>query len=228
MAHLTLQSFPQFAHKGLAFQFYQDNITAIAYLRQGGGPVEELALQARQIIELAVEKGVDILSPYYLRGKENYQADFGSRNFELEDYMLEPGTFAKINKKWGPLSIDRFADEANALLADFSSRWACPGSAGVDAFLSHWGQPVCNNYLFPPVSLLPQVVDKLLADQARGVLIVPRLVTEERWRKLEWVVVEEQVLNPRRDFRVGPSGRPLPFNESETQWLAILFNAMKI
>lgn len=210
--------------RGKAVQFFSDNTTAVAYAAKGGGPVEELRTLARELLELLVSLGADLLPPVHIPGLVNTHADLGSRNVETEDYTLRPARFMKLNKRWGPLSCDRFADDFNTQLSVFNSRWACPGSAAVDAFSQSWTD---NEFLFPPLSRLHDVVLKILRDRSRGVLIAPSSCPQ--LAALEPFIVDEEQLLPGRDVRVGTSGTPLPSNASNEflVWKAIRFSAAR-
>jgi hypothetical protein len=129
----------------------------------------------------------------------------------------------KLNKRWGPLSCDRFADDFNTQLPLFNSRWACPGSAAVDAFLQIWSG---NEFLFPPMSRLTDVVTKILHDRSQGVLVAPSPCPP--LAALEPFVVDEEELLA-RDIRAGTSGTPLPLSalKKPLVWKAIRFNAAR-
>ena len=49
---------------------------------------------------------------------------------------------------------DRFASETNALAERFDSRWACPGTAGVDALLQDDGHTLCRGAIRRALYLL--------------------------------------------------------------------------
>ena len=53
----------------------------------------------------------------------------------LDDWLLDMGTFRFLDCLWGPHTVDRFADNYNAHLTRFNSRYACPGTEAVDALL---------------------------------------------------------------------------------------------
>ena len=57
-----------------------------------------------------------------------------------------------------------------------------PDSEGVDAFCQDWGGE--NNWLVPPVSLVPRVIRYLVVCQATGTLIVPKWVSSPFWPML--------------------------------------------
>ena len=209
--------------RGKVVQFFSDNTTAIAYAAKGGGPVEELRWLARELLELLVSLDADLLPPVHIPGLINTHADLGSRNVETEDYTLRPTRFMKLNKRWGPLSCDRFADDFSTQLPLFNSRWACPGSAAVDAFSQTWSG---NEFLFPPLSRLADVAAKILLDRSQGVLVAPSHCP--LLAALEPFVVDEEELLA-RDVRAGTSGTPLPLSASKKPlvWKAIRFNAAK-
>ena len=50
------------------------------------------------------------------------------------DWQLNRCVFAALGGQ-RLFDTDRFASETNALAERFNSRWACPGTAGVDALL---------------------------------------------------------------------------------------------
>ena len=46
-----------------------------------------------------------------------------------------------------------------------------PNAVGVDAFTLDWGTQY--NYIFPPFSLIPQVLQKVGEDQAEVIMVAP-------------------------------------------------------
>ena len=67
-------------------------------------------------------------------------ADEGSREFDVDNWMIDTPNFLEINNCWGPFTVDVFASEENARVARFYSLernvfchdlrgehiWACP------------------------------------------------------------------------------------------------------
>ncbi|XP_068706852.1 uncharacterized protein [Montipora foliosa] len=84
-----------------------------------------------------------------------------------------------IDVIWGPHTCDRFASYYNAQLPVFNSRFASPGSSGVDALAQDWSG--ANNWLCPPVDLVVPVVRKLQSCRGRGTLIVPEWPSSMFW-----------------------------------------------
>lgn len=102
----------------------------------------------------------------------NQRADDESKLVDVYNYALCRAQFDCLAAYWGPYAVDRFASSANALLPVFNSRWACPGSAGVDAFRAFWGGGIIN-WFHPPVPLIGLVLDKMRLDRAVGTILVP-------------------------------------------------------
>ena len=76
--------------------------------------------------------------------------------------------FADLDKRWGPHTIDRFADTYNRQVPRFNSRFLSPGSEAVDAFTCNWGNET--NWWCPPIHLIIQHARRT---NAQGTLIVP-------------------------------------------------------
>ena len=73
--------------------------------------------------------------------------------------------------KWGPHSIDRFADEHNHLLPRFHSRFWNPDCEAMDTFTRSWDFD--NNWVCPPPHLVPRTLRHMRSCCAQGTLIVP-------------------------------------------------------
>ena len=108
--------------------------------------------------------------------------DFVSKQLDWDDWRTTTSLFVYLNQIWGPFSIDRFADNSNSHLDRFNSKFVCPGTAGVDAFSQFWGGE--NNYLVPPVHLVPKVLKHMQYSQAKGVLVVPLWYSAAFWPQL--------------------------------------------
>ena len=77
-----------------------------------------------------------------------------------------------MSERWGPFTFDRFADCNNKKTARFNSKYWSPGTSGVDAFAYNCKD--YNNWLVPPIHLIPRVIRHIIECKAFGVLIVPR------------------------------------------------------
>ena len=80
-------------------------------------------------------------------------------------------SYTKINNRFGPFTIDRFADNVNTKVRRFNSRFYCPETENVDAFTEDWARE--NNWLCPPISLIGCVIRHLRICRAKGTLLIP-------------------------------------------------------
>ena len=94
-----------------------------------------------------------------------------SKQPDGDDWETTQEFFAFLNNIWGPFTIDRFADNINSNLSRFNSKFHCPGTEGVDAFSTSWEAE--NNYLVPPVYLIPRLLEHMKTSRAAGVLVLP-------------------------------------------------------
>ena len=104
----------------------------------------------------------------------NKDADELSRLADLldtDDWGLSSSFFKLLNNKFGPFSVDCFANYYNFKVDKFFSLFLTPGTAGVNAFAFDWHSENC--LLVPPVAIIGRVLYHLLACKARGTLVVP-------------------------------------------------------
>ena len=101
----------------------------------------------------------------------NEQADYLSRIVDFDDWSVSPHIFRFLDLKWGPHSIDRFADEHNHLLPRFDSRFWNPYCEAMDTFTRSWDFD--NNWVCPPPHLVPRTLRHMRSCCAQGTLIVP-------------------------------------------------------
>ena len=88
-----------------------------------------------------------------------------------QDWMLDPQVFEQLSRRWGRPTVDAFADEGNAQLPRFWTRFMAAGSAGVDAFTQQW----TGEYLwcYPPFALVGRVLQRAQSQRARLALVAP-------------------------------------------------------
>ncbi len=158
---------------------YCDNTVAISYVNNMGGNVARLDRIARKIWDL-LEAHSAFLTAVYVPSAENiadqYTRGFDTnrkRFFDLE-VQLNPEIFRVHVMNKGPFfpTIDWFASCDNKQLSRFCA-WQ-EGQAGacfIDAFVHDWSLEC--GYMFPPFCLLPKVLQKVLQDKAKIVLIHP-------------------------------------------------------
>ena len=74
-----------------------------------------LVCKAKLSVFLCVHHGISI-EPEWVPRSSNEQADYLSRIVDFDDWSVSPHIFRFLDLKWGPHSIDRFADEHNHYL----------------------------------------------------------------------------------------------------------------
>ena len=79
----------------------------------------------------------------------------------------------------GPHTVDRFASHYNSQLPWFNSQFWNPGSKAVDTFTLDWSDE--NNWLCPPVYLVPRVIQHARKCKAQGTLVVPEWPSAPFW-----------------------------------------------
>ena len=60
--------------------------------------------------------------------------DYISWLVDHDDWKLDPMIFGELDRKWGPHTVDRFADIHNCQIDRFNSCYWSPGEEAVDAF----------------------------------------------------------------------------------------------
>ena len=79
-------------------------------------------------------------------------------------------------------TVDRFADNSNAKLSRFNSKCWYTGASQVDAFSVSWQME--NNWLVPPISLIPDVIKHVRASRVMATLIAPAWPLASFWPML--------------------------------------------
>lgn len=137
-----------------------------------GGMVLRLDKLTFYIWTWCLEKN-NFLSASYLKGSDNYMADFYSRNFfGSSEWMLKKKIFQRICLEFFTPDIDLFASRINCQLKKYVSYFPSPDSFKNDAFSYEWTS--YEPYLLPPISLIGKVVNKLVENKVqRAILIMP-------------------------------------------------------
>jgi hypothetical protein len=178
---LTITSFCN-NKTSLHVRIYTDNTTTCAYINKFGGKHSNLDDIARDIWLWCVARNIH-LTAAHIPGKENTVADKLSRskNDDLE-WALKPNIFSEIHNIFPKISIDLFASKANSKLQRYVSRYPDPSACAVDAFSLTWNNEF--GYIFPPFSLIPRILRKVVEDQAEVILIAPIWPTQSWWPSL--------------------------------------------
>ena len=203
---LALQSFFS-AHKDIHICIQMDNMVSVSYLNNMGGRKPEFNNLCRIIWEWCIQRNI-YLSAKYLPGVQNIQADRLSRklNDDLE-WKLNEQYFNIIKTRFHlDNAVDMFASRLNYQLEKYVSFLPDPNAIAVDAFTMTWKSNIV--YLFPPFSVIGQVLNKIEMEKAEAVLIAPIWPTQVWFGKLLHLICEQSYIIPRRiDTLIMPTNK---------------------
>jgi hypothetical protein len=156
-----------------------DSSNLVAFLSKGSGK-HKIQADVLEVLCLAKKLNCRLIPIHLLRGDPRIQlADAGSKAPDSDDWGIDEQTFSTLEQKYGPFSVDLFADESNHRTEKFFSDFLSPSSAGVNAFAHSWDNENC--YACPPVNLILKTIRKLLTSKCRGVLVIPKWTTAKFW-----------------------------------------------
>ncbi len=139
----------------------------------------------KQLYDFTTGHNID-LRVYYIPSGEN-PADAPSRSVSLADTCLTPHTWERVERAWGPHTVDLMSLDSNVMrdgkgspLRHFT-QYPTPESAGVNCF----AQDVAvekNPYVFPPFLLIGPVLRLLEEQKVEGcTVVVPDLSPTPYW-----------------------------------------------
>ncbi|CAI7793365.1 unnamed protein product, partial [Closterium sp. NIES-54] len=129
-----------------------DNQGVMFILRKGGSRNNELTLTCKEIITLCTDNAVRLAIEWIPRD-QNTCADELSKLQDHDDYTLKQPWFRLLDRRWGPHSVDLFANAQNALLPRFFSKVPHPRAEAINAFSKDWHGE--RGFAFPPPNLVP-------------------------------------------------------------------------
>merc|ERR1712002_924426 len=169
---LALQSFEDLV-KGHSVLVRSDNMTVVAYINhQGGTHSLSLCRLTLSLWDWCLSRQIH-LSATHIPGEDNLLADFLSRgSFLPSEWMLNNSVFRSVCQVLSPPpEIDLFASLLNFQLPRYCSRSRDPQAWRVDTMSFPWSG--LHLYAFPPFSMIPRVLEKVVQDEAELALIAP-------------------------------------------------------
>ena len=157
--------------------WFTDNQPASHIVEKGSKKVD-LHCLSLDIFSTCLQNNVNLYIKWIPRS-ENCLADFVSKMVDYDDWRVTDEFFAFIDSIWGPHTVDRFANSENKKLRRFNSLFWNPGCESVDAFSQNWQGE--NNWLVPPIHLIPKAIQHLLTCRAKGTLVVPAWPSAPFW-----------------------------------------------
>ena len=166
--------------QGETVKWLTDNQNVVRIIEHGSRKplLQEIAVN---ILSVLMGRAIRLEMAWVPR-EENQQADYLSRLIDHDDWMVNPFIFQWLDSVWGPHTIDRFATHYNRQLARYNSRFWNPESEAVDAFTCNWEEE--NNWLCPPVYLIPRVLRHAANCKAVATLVVPHWPSAPYWPML--------------------------------------------
>lgn len=174
-----------------------DNTTAVACINQMGTcHSKQNNSLVYQIWNWCISRHVWITAAY-IPGKENITADRESRIFRREtEWSLNKSIFTAAIKKLGVTpNMDLFASRLNYKLKPYIAYQPDPEAYAVNAFCVPWHEYIF--YAFPPFSIIPQVLHKIVGEKATGLLVVPYWPTQSWWPFLMNILINYPIILPR-------------------------------
>lgn len=161
-----------------------DSSTTVAIINnQGSNRSRTLNESMRPLLDLAFLNNWH-LSAAHIPGFLNTWADSLSRIHPIKsEWCLHDESFQTLNSRLHA-EIDLFAHPGNAKLDSFGCAFPHPLATVHDAMSANWNRWK-RIYLFPPLELIPQCLQKLQFFDGRAVLIAPRLVRAPWWPWLQ-------------------------------------------
>ncbi|CAI7888398.1 unnamed protein product [Closterium sp. NIES-53] len=155
-----------------------DNQGVMFILRKGGSSTTELTLACKEIISLCTEHSIRLAIEWIPR-ELNTHADELSKLQDHDDYTLKQHWFRLLERRWGPHSIDLFANARNALLPCFCSKVPNPKAEAVNAFSTDWSGE--HGFAFPPPHLIPATLRHAQRTHAKITLVIPQWTGAAWW-----------------------------------------------
>ncbi|XP_067247019.1 uncharacterized protein [Chanodichthys erythropterus] len=148
-----------------------DNTTVVSYINHQGGLRSRLLCNLASHILLWAQGKLLSVKAAYILGHLNVGADALSRQSARPgEWKLHTEVVELIWKTYGRAQVDLFATEESTQCPLWYSL-EHPAPLGLDAMLQTW--PRLLLYAFPPVSLLPGVLEKVCQERVDLILVPP-------------------------------------------------------
>jgi hypothetical protein len=193
-----------------------DNTTALVWMWKGARD-KTVAELVKEIWIWLNQMGVELTQPFWVKS-EDMIMDALSRWIDQDDWEVQDWIFQEAEKRWGPHTVDRFANKSNKKIQKFNSLYWEVGTAGIDAFCQNWTME--NNWLVPPISEIPRVLMYLKEQKGKGTILIPKW-TQWWWPMIVEMTKEIWVIGQggRGDiFQKGPSGIVEPLQNKFWEW----------
>ena len=156
--------------KNDSVQWFSDNIN-VSRIIQAGSSKLHLHKLAIEIFNICIINDINLQSTW-IPWKENVIADSISKYADSDNWSADNETFSFVQNKFGRFTVDRIAEDKNAKVEKFNSKYHCPNTAAVNAFTENWSMDF--NWLSPPINLIGQTIKHMKFCNSSGVLTIPK------------------------------------------------------
>jgi hypothetical protein len=114
------------------------------------------------------------LQAAHIKGEANVVADAlsrGKKDIPWTEWSLSPKAVQTVFRKFGRPNIDLFASRHNNKLPTYCAWEPDPGAWAIDSLSISWEGLWA--YAYPPISLIPRVLNKVRTSSCRVLLIAP-------------------------------------------------------
>ena len=171
-----------------------DNTTAVHNINNMGTIKSQICNGiVKDIWNWAMKQGI-WLSAAHIPGKQNIIADAESRrNVTSAEWMLNRKIYLQVTDhlSFDP-KIDLFASRLNYQISKYVSYKPNPEAFAIDAFSLDWS--LLDFYAFPPFSLINKVLQKIIEEGARGIVIVPDWPTQVWYPKFMSLLIAQPMI----------------------------------
>ena len=156
-----------------------DNTTVVQYInKQGGTHSPQLCYQTWDLWNYAIQHKIE-LKAAHIAGKLNVLPDHLSRlKIRPTEWTLKDSVVEQIFSIWGTPYIDLFASIHNCKTQMFCTWIPHPNAYATDALSVPWEGMFA--YAFPPICLIPKVIQHMRQYHCRLILIAPL------WPRRQW------------------------------------------
>ena len=166
-----------------------DNFTAVSYInKMGGGGGGTHSRTFNNVTQDNIW-----LSAAYIPGDTNAVADFHLRCFtENTEWALNTDVFLLLPNVFFQPEVDLFASALNHHIPTYIPWLPDPNAYAVNACTVSWTD--LQFYAFPPFSLIPLVLGRIVTDRATGLLIILQWTTQSWFPQMLDLLIQ----HPRR------------------------------
>ena len=182
-----------------------DNTSTVGGINNMGSSKSfQLDFEVKIIWEWILTRG-NWITATHIPGRLNIEADEESRRSETRtEWKLNEDDFNRVIEYFlFQPNVDLFASRINTQLARFFAYRPDPEAEAIDAFTLSWGS--IKFYAFPPFNCIDRVLQKVIEDEATGILIVPDWPSQFWYHMFEDLIIIDLYLPPRLNLLYLPN-----------------------